>query len=416
MSERLRTLPLPARILAVAGLLLIVWAGQNIPLPFINHDYLSGLFTGGAMEFINMATGGSLRQMSVFALSVTPYITASIIMQLMSVIIPPLYEMQKNGEAGRREYKKITAAAGIVFSLIQASGMAAGLSLDGAFTDSSVRLAVLAVAVWTLGGAAVIAISEYMDKFDLGQGISMILCMNILSQVPSDILLIGQRCVLEGAPLQKNVVRCAAAAAIAGCAVAAAVYGTRKKREIPLIQTRRAETAASSFAIPFFVCSVMPAVFASSLMALPSLILMAAPGLASGKLGKAAQICSMNSWFQRDLPWGGAGVVIYLALTFFCAVFYADIAVPADETARNLQKAGAVIPGVRPAKDTAAYLEKAVRETAIEGTAYMAAEILAVQAVFAAAGLRDVSVAGTSLFIVVSVLADTGRRIRAELA
>ena len=189
------------KILLILGFIIFVRIGSIIPIPGINSEYMESIISGSGFQFFNMITGNSFSKMSLFALSISPYITASIIIQLMTVIIPKLEDLSKDGKTGREKIQKITNITGIIMGFIQSFFMAVGLGSRGLLNPYTWWMVLIATCIWTLGATILIIMGEKITKLDLGNGISFILLFNILSTFPRDLMVVYERFSYDSKPV-----------------------------------------------------------------------------------------------------------------------------------------------------------------------------------------------------------------------
>lgn len=406
------------KILLIIACIITIRAGSLIQLPFVNADYMRLMLGEDGLGFINSVTGGSFYQMSVFALSISPYITASIIIQLMSIIFLSLEEIRKEGKSGEDKYKKIMAITGIGLAFLQSAGMAIGLGHNGLLQPFNIFTVIGATAIWTAGAAAMIGIGEFITMLGVGNGISIILAANILSTLPSDAAAI-KAVLLDNRSIAGVTVNILLAACVSLCILAACIVLTKTVKKIRVTQSRKlAGYADSSFPIPLNTCSVMPVIFASSITSLPVLVSRFAPALQTGITGHVINALNPSYWFLPAMPYYTAGIIVYAALTTFFTYFYLSIGFNPYEIAANFKKSGTVIPGVRPGVPTAEYIERISTRIALLGNTCMTALILFMHFICNANGLGTLSIAGTSVLICTNVileekkLADTAKLVR----
>lgn len=213
MTRRLKELPLWQKIAIVILSMAFVRVGSNIPLPFVNRLYIQSLLNVDGLGFFNSITGGSMLQMSFFALSVSPYITASIIIQLLTVVFPALEEMRKDGKTGMDRYKRLINITGVVLGILQAASMAIGLGGRGLLDPYNWKTVLAATLIWSVGGIFIIFLGEFLEKLEIGSGISMILFCNIVSSIPSDLTGIWEYASVKNRT--GMIVTCIAAAVLA---------------------------------------------------------------------------------------------------------------------------------------------------------------------------------------------------------
>lgn len=404
LKTKLENLSLAQKAVFIFACLVIVRIGSLAPFPFVNAEYMHSLLGDGGLGFFNSVTGGSFYQMSVFALSISPYITASIIIQLMSVVIPDLEQMRKEGKTGEDRYKRITAITGIIFAFLQSTGMAVGLGRGGLLEPYNVFTVIGATVIWTAGAAVLIGIGELISKLNIGNGTSIILVSNILATLPSDIMTV-KTVLIDQRNAGGMAVNIALVTGIFLCIIAACVVLTKTVKKIRVLQSRKlGGTADSTFPIPLNTCSVMPVIFASSILSMPILISRFVPAMQDGIVGHIVNALNSSNWFLPYAPHYTAGVVVYAALTTFFAYFYLSIGFNPLEIADRFKKSGAVIPGIRPGAPTADYIEKISTRVALFGNACVTALILFMHLVCNVNGLGTLSIAGTSILICVNVI------------
>lgn len=419
LSRKVRDLALWKKICIVIFFMAFIRVGSNIPLPFVNRDYIRSLLDVDGLGFINSITGGSMLQMSFFALSVSPYITASIVIQLITVLSPSLEEMRKDGKTGMDKYKKITNITGVVLGFVQAAAMAVGLGRNGLLDPFNWKTVVLATIIWSIGGAVIILIGMFLDMLEIGNGISMILFCNIVASIPSDIVKI-----FEFASVKNRagmIITCIMANLLALALVYVSTVCQETEKRITITQTRKGYRGPDSvFPIPFLTCSVMPVIFAGSIMSFPIMIAQFVPKLQDGIFGKCIRMLNTSMWFNADMPIYTFGAVLYIGLTVLFTYFYLDIGFNAYEIADNLKKQGAVIPGIRTGKPTAELIDKISKKVAVRGNMAMVGIILFTYMVCNMTGIGSVSIAGTSCFILVNVAIEeyklAAANMRAKLA
>lgn len=416
MTTRLNELSLWMKVTIILVALAIVRIGSNIPLPFVNREYIQALLDVEGLGFLNAITGGSMLQMSFFALSVSPYITASIIIQLMTVVSPALDEMRKDGKTGMDKYKKITQATGVALALLQAAGMAIGLGSQGLLTPYNPVTVLGATLIWTVGGVFIIFLGEFLDKLELGSGISMILFCNIVASIPSDIRSIYEVFTVSG-PVAVQATKMIVFVLVILGVIAACVVCSSALKQLPVVQTRKLTgSAKSTFPIPLMTCSVMPVIFAGSIMSMPILIAQFVPALQSGVAGHIIRTMNTSAWFDPAMPLYSVGAIVYALLTTAFTYFYLEIGFNATEIAENLKKSGAVIPGLRPGKPTEERIRSISTRVALLGNTIMTGIILFMYCVCSLSGLGTLSIAGTSCFICVNVVLEEKKKIESNLS
>lgn len=419
------------KLLFVFLMLVVIRFGSNLPIPGVNAQYFSELFNSmsnnDAFGWFNTMTGGSFEQLSVFALSITPYITSSIIIQLLTVAIPALEEMQKDGEEGRKKLTEYTRYVTIGLALIESLAMAIGFGGQGlliGFTDASMgrKIADIAIAViaMTAGSALLMWIGEQITDKGVGNGISLVLLFNILSSVPSDFQTLYIR-FIQG----KNVATMVVAVIIILAAIIAMVVFTvvlnDAQRTIPVQYSRRVQgrglVGGQSSNIPLKVntASVMPVIFASSLMTMPVVVGQIIKVDYNTIPGQILMALNSGSWCNPDRPIYSIGLIIYILLLYFFAYFYTSISFNPLEIANNMKKQGGFIPGIRPGKPTSDYLDNILTYIIFIGATGLALVALVPIVVSGVFSVSRISFAGTSLIIIVGVVLETVKAVESQM-
>lgn len=404
-------------------MLVVIRIGSQLPTPGVDPTYIQNFFesqTGEAFNFFNAFTGGSFTQMSVFALSITPYITSSIIMQLLTIAIPKLEEMQKDGEDGRKKIAAITRYVTVALALIESTAMAVGFGRQGLLVDFNFVNVAVVVVTLTAGSAFLMWIGERVNEKGVGNGISIVLLINIISRVPDDFVTLYNQ-FMKGKSLASAGLAAVIILAIILVVVVFVIILQDGQRKIAVqysqrIQGRRSVGGQSSF-IPLKVntAGVVPVIFASSLMQFP-VVIASFLGKGNGK-GIGSEILkglSSNNWCNPEQLKYSWGLILYIVLTVFFAYFYTSITFNPLEIANNMKKSGGFIPGIRPGKPTADYLTKILNYIIFIG----AVGLIIVQVIpFVFNGWlgANVSFGGTSLIIIVGVVLETIKQIESQL-
>lgn len=414
VKRSMRTMSLWKRLTIILIVMSLIRVGTVIPIPFVNKTYMQSV-TDNGISFLSILLGGSTSQMSLFALSISPYITASIVIQLMTVVIPKLEEMQKDGKTGQDKYKKVVSRTGIIFSFIQAVLMAIGFGSQGLLSPYNIWTVIGATVVWTVGAIVLIMIGEFLDNFQLGSGISMILLCNILSSIPTDGITLYETFV-SGKGMAMKALAAGIIALIFILAMIACIVLITGTKNIPVKLSGKIDgyCPKQDIPIPLITCNVMPYIFASSLLSMPLLLERFFPKLEEGVIGKVIASFNSSNWFLIEHPVRSAGAVIFIALTFFFTLFYIDFAFNPQEMAMNLKRQGAFVDGRRPGKPTEDYLAEVIRHVALWGNGLMVLLIMIITAICNISGAGSMSLSGTSLIIAVSVLYDLYVRIIGE--
>lgn len=411
------------RIFYVFLMLVIVRLGTQVPVPGMNGEYFKEWFssqTGDAFNFLDAFTGGSFSSMSIFALNITPYITSSIIMQLLTIAIPKLEEMQKGGEMGRKKITAITRYLTVGLALFESTAMAIGFGNKGLIPDMNFAKVVVAVVALTAGSAFLMWVGERINEKGVGNGISVVLAINIISRIPSDMVNLYESFV-KGKSIAKAGLAAIIIIAIILAVVLLVLILNGAMRKIPVQYSKKMQgrkmVGGQSSHIPLKVntSGVIPIIFASSIMSFPGII--ASFVGKTGGTGIGSKILAgLNSgnWFNPHQPVYSIGLVVYILLVIFFAYFYTSITFNPLEVADNMKKQGGFVPGIRPGKPTVDYLNQILNYVIFIGAAGLT--IVAVipfffNGVFGA----NVSFGGTSLIIVVSVILETLKQIESMM-
>ena len=411
------------RIFYVLMMLVVIRIGSQLPVPGVDGSYFKTWFesqTGDAFNFLDAFTGGSFSQMSIFALSITPYITSSIIIQLLTIAIPKLEEMQRDGEDGRKKLGAITRYVTIGLSLFESIAMAIGFGNKGLIPDNSFVKMVVVVVALTAGSAFLMWVGEQINEKGVGNGISIVLAVNIISRIPSDMTTLYEN-FIKGKTIAKGTLAGVIIFAIILVVVVFVLILNGAERRIPVQYSRkmvgRKMMGGQSTNIPLKVntAGVIPIIFASSIMSFPGVIAQFA-GKANGT-GIGSEILrglSSSNWCNPSQIKYSWGLLVYVVLCVFFAYFYTSITFNPLEVADNIKKQGGFIPGIRPGKPTSDYLTKMLNYIIFIGAVGLI--IVAVipfffNGVFGA----NVSFGGTSIIIVVGVVLETVKQIESQL-
>ena len=404
-------------------MLVVVRLGSQLPTPGVNPDYIKNFFaqnTGDAFNFFNAFTGGSFEQMSVFALSITPYITSSIIIQLLTIAIPKLEEMQREGEDGRKKIASFTRYLTVALALMESTAMAIGFGRQGLLQEYNFVNAAIVVLTLTGGSALLMWIGERITENGVGNGISIVLLINILSRVPSDLNTLFERFV-KGKTIAKGGLAAIIIAAIILVLVVMVVILQDGERRIAVqysqkMQGRRTYGGQSTH-IPMKIntAGVIPIIFASSLMQFPIVIAsFFGKGNGSGIGSEILRGMNQSNWCNPQNIKYSWGLVVYIILTVFFAYFYTSITFNPMEIANNMKKSGGFVPGIRPGRPTVEYLTRILNYVIFMGAVGLVI-IQFVPILFNGWLGAKVSFGGTSLIIIVSVILETLKQIESQM-
>ena len=418
------------KILFTFVALLIVRLGSQLPLYKISETAADVFGSNDSLQFFDTLTGGSLSSLSIFALNISPYITASIIMQLLTIAIPSLEELQKDGESGRKKIASYTRYMTIVLALIEGIAMAIGFSSgsDPKLMLTSVTDYIIVVSALVAGSAFLMWLGEKINDRGIGNGISIILAINILAKVPEDIYRLVVNYVITPPDMVKKIIAVVLIVGILVALVFMINVLNGGERRIPVqyakkVQGRKMVGGQTSH-IPLKVntAGVIPVIFASSIMSFPGLIagffgVQAASGAGASVGQKILKLLSSGSWFNiRSLGEFkySIGMLIYLVLLIFFAYFYTTITFNPAEVANNMKKNGGFVPGIRPGKPTSDFLNKVLNNIVFIGAVGLAIVCVIPILVQGITGAQ-VSFGGTSLIIIVGVVLETVKQIESQM-
>lgn len=416
----------------------VVRLGCQIPIPFVDGQALSDLFSGlaqsadgtrtatqDAFNFFSIFTGQSLEKMSIFALNITPYITSSIIMQLLTIAIPKLDEIQKDGEEGRKKIAEITRYLTVGLALIESSAMVFGFKNTGLFGNPDTMgtaqywtVLITCILAMTAGSAVLMWIGERITENGVGNGISIVLTINIISGIPSDVKQLFENFVTaEGLSIGSRFLYAAIIVAVlVGIVVLVVILqGAIRKIGVQMsqkVQGRR-QVGAQQSNIPLRVntAGVIPVIFASSLLQFPVVI--------ASFMGKGQKewtyYLSQSHWLDPANLKYSIGFLVYILLIVFFAYFYTSITFNPREVAKNLNDRGGFIPGIRSGKPTVQYLTKILNYIIFIGAVGLC--IVATIPILAS-GLSGVQLGfgGTSIIIIVGVILETLETIKSMVS
>ncbi|MEG2313130.1 preprotein translocase subunit SecY [Brevundimonas sp.] len=418
MGSFAKATELHKRLLFTLGALLVYRLGTYVPIPGINTDAFLQFFQNpdgqrGILDMFNMFSGGALHRFSIFALNVMPYISASIIVQLMGAVYPPWEKLKKEGgEAGRKQLNQYTRYLTVVLALAQSFGIAVGLNASQGLVDAPGMFFIATTVVTLTGGTMFLMwLGEQVTARGVGNGISLIIFAGIVAVLPGTIArLLGL--AQQG---QMSAFALLGLAILAVATVVFIVFMERAQRRLLIQYPKRQEgnrvTGGERSFLPLKVntAGVIPAIFASSLLMLPTTV---------AQFTATANLPEWMSWLPlvtAQLTHGKpVFIILYAALIIFFCFFYTSITFNPEDTAENLRKYGGFLPGIRPGKRTAEYLDYVLTRLTVIGAGYITLVCLLPE--FMVAGMGNAMYfGGTSLLIVVSVTMDTVSQIQSHL-
>lgn len=404
-------------------MLVVIRIGSQLPVPGVDRDYFARWFaqqTGDAFNFFDAFTGGSFLNMSILALNITPYITSSIIMQLLTIAIPKLEEMQRDGEDGRKKIASITRYVTIALALIESGAMAIGFGRQGLLEQFNALNVITVIAALTAGSAFLMWIGERITDKGVGNGISIVLTINIISRMPQDIVSLMQQFVY-GKKIATAVVAVVIIAAIIVGMVALVVMLNGGVRKIPVQYAKKVQgrkmVGGQTTNIPLKIntAGVIPIIFAQSIMQFPVIISTLVGYQGTGAWAQILRFLNSGNWCKPSEPVYSIGLVVYIVLVIFFAYFYTSITFNPLEIADNMKKQGGFIPGIRPGRPTSDYLAKILNYIIFVGAIGLII-VCVVPILFNGVFGASVSFGGTSIIIVVGVVLETIKQIESQMA
>lgn len=411
------------KLLFTFFMLVVVRAGCQIPVPGVNNSVIADFLasnSGDAFNFFNAMTGGSFMEMSIFALNITPYITSSIIMQLLTIAIPKLEELQKDGEDGRKVILKITRYLTVALALIQSTAMAVGFGGSGLYDNYTWYAVVITVVTMTAGSAILMWIGEQITQYGVGNGISIVLLINIVSSLPDDFMTLYERFVASQTVFMK-VVAIAVILLLLLAMVTFTVLLQEAIRKIPVQYAKKMQgrkmVGGQSSNIPLRVntAGVIPVIFASSLMTFPVVIATFFNVDYSTIGGKILLCLSSSNWCKLEAPQYSIGYLVYALLIILFAYFYTSITFNPIEIANNMKKQGGFVTGIRPGKPTSDYLTRILNYIVFIGAVGLLIVCTIPIVVSGIFNIANLSFMGTSLIIIVGVVLETLKQIESQM-
>ncbi len=403
---------LQKRILFTFGMLIVYRLGAHIVTPGINPEVIQTFFEqmGGTMfGLFNLFSGGALEQLSIFALGIMPYISASIIFQLLTVVIPQLEQLQKEGDQGRRKITQWTRYATVVIALVQGLLLAVALENgqfgEGAVLEPGWSFRSMMMLTLTTGTAFIMWLGEQITERGIGNGISLVIFSGIVVSIPSALASLMELIRTDQFTLLGGLMLLAFSVLVTGFVV----YCERAQRRIPIQHARRVvgrrvmQGGMSYFPLRLNTAGVIPPIFASSILMFPLTIT------------QFVESEAINNFFSDYLSFGSLLYnVVYVALIVFFAFFYTAIVINPNDVADNIKRSGAYIPGIRPGKRTAEYIDRILGRLTLLGAIYVAAVCVLPVILSNRVGV-PFYFGGTALLIVVGVALDTVGQIEAHL-
>jgi preprotein translocase subunit SecY len=401
LANAWRVPELRRRLLFTAAVLAVYRLGSWMPAPGVDSSKISNVVNnGGVLNLLSLFSGGSLGRFAIFALGIMPYVTASIILQLLTVVIPTLEQLQKEGESGYAKINQYTRYLTVVLAAAQSAGYAYLFHREGVLPSNAGRL-VLIIVTLTAGTTLLMWLGEMITKRGIGNGISLLIFASILTSAPS-----GINAWINGGPMEKLFFPL-----IALGVIVAVVFVQEGQRRIPIQyakrMTGRSQTAGGSTYMPLRVnmAGVIPVIFAAALLALPQTV---------GSFAPNTQTFINQHFSPNSYTYLGVEAVLIIVFTYFYTAVQFN---PVDQ-ADNLRKYGGYIPGIRPGPPTAQYLDRVLTRLTLPGALFLAV-IAVLPSVFINhfhfSQATSRALGGTSVLIVVGVALDTMRQMESQM-
>lgn len=403
-------------------MIVVIRFGSQLPVPGVDREYFSSWFSAysnDAFNFFSAFTGGSFENMSIFALSITPYITSSIIIQLLTIAIPALEEMHRDGEDGRKKITAITRYTTVGLALVESIAMTIGFGRSGLLEEYNALNCIVVIVALVAGSTLLMWIGERITEHGVGNGISIVLMVNILSSVPSDFVSLYEL-FISGKSIARGALAAVIILAVVLITVVLVIFLNDGERRIPVQYAKKMQgrkmVGGQSTHIPLKAntAGVIPVIFASSLMSIPSMVVSFAGITTTGAASTIISMLSQSNWFNPSHPEYSVGLILYIVLIVFFAYFYTSITFNPIEVADNMKKQGGFIPGIRPGKPTVEYLDKVLGNLIFIGAAGLIIVVL-VPIFFNGVFSASVSFGGTSIIIIVGVILETIKQIESQM-
>lgn len=402
LSNILKITELRQKVVFTLAMFLVFRAGTHIPVPGVDVSVIEQMFTSGNLfGLLDLFSGGALSKFSIFAMSITPYINASIIMQLITIVFPTFEQWSKEGEEGRKKLTQITRYGTVLLGFIQAIGMAIGLK--SAIINPGIASILLIALTLTAGTTFLMWLGEQITEKGIGNGISLIIFAGIVSRLPDGVLMLYQ--YLTAGTI--NIFNVLLFVIIALAMIVLVIAITQGQRRIPVQYAKRVvgrkTYGGHSTHIPLKVnqAGVIPIIFASSVLMFPVTI---------AQFVTIPWVKTLAGYFAWGTP---LQTFLYAILIVFFTYFYTAVTLNISDMAENMKKYGGFIPGLRPGKPTADYLDRVMTRITLAGSIFLAGIAILPNFIAAVTNIPGLNFGGTALLIVVGVALDTMKQIEA---
>ena len=421
LRDALRIKEIRRRLLYILLMLFVIRMASQIPVPGVDTNFFKDYFSNNsndALNVLNAFTGGGFTNFSILALSITPYITSSIIVQLLTIAFPKLEEMQREGEEGRKKMNRITRYLTVGLSIFESVAMCIGFG-NQLILNMNFLNVVTVVASLTAGSCLLMWLGEQINVKGVGNGISIVLLINILSRVPIDMITLYENFV-QGKTIAKATVAWIVIFAIILAVVVLTLILNGGERRLPvqysqkMVGRRLVGGNSSNIPLKINTAGVIPIIFASSIMSFPGIIIALTGKNPKGAGAWIVNMLSSSNWFNKSNWAYTVGLILYVVLVIFFAYFYTSITFNPMMVADNMKKQGGFIPGIRPGKPTEEYLNRVLKYVIFIGAVGLVI-VCVIPYIFNGLFRANVSFGGTSLIIIVSVILETMKQIESMM-
>ncbi len=421
LRDAFRIKEIRRRLLYLLLMLFVIRMASQIPVPGVNTDFFRNYFStnaNDALNVLNAFTGGGFSNFSILALSITPYITSSIIVQLLTIAFPKLEEMQREGEEGRKKMNRITRYLTVGLSIFESVAMCIGFG-NQLILDMNFLNVVTVVASLTAGSCLLMWLGEQINVKGVGNGISIVLLINILSRVPIDMITLYENFV-QGKTIARATVAWIVIFVVILAVVVLTLILNGGERRIPvqysqkMVGRRLVGGNSSNIPLKINTAGVIPIIFASSIMSFPGIIIALTGKSPKGAGAWIVNMLSSGNWFNKSNWAYTVGLILYVLLVIFFAYFYTSITFNPMMVADNMKRQGGFIPGIRPGKPTEEYLNRVLKYVIFIGAVGLVI-VCVIPYIFNGLFRANVSFGGTSLIIIVSVILETLKQIESMM-
>ena len=409
LANRLKSFSHRQKVLFTVICVVLFRFGTHLPLPFINREFLKQMTGSGSFSFLDAMTGGGFGRLSFMALGITPYITASIVIQLLGVVFPHIEEVRRDGPHGQKQIEKITMIAGIGMGFLESLAIFAGYARKGVMSPGVWWSVLVCALLSAVGCACSIGLAHMITEYFFGNGMSILLLAGILAECPSDFLLFFKS-VYSSHGKSEGLFLCVLWFLLIIGLCAFTYWLLKCVRKVRIVYSGKmsrdsySSNVVSDIPVRLAAGGVLPVIFASSMLTIPQIIM-----TVSGSRFWLLRIFSSSEWLGGGPWWTNIGLVIYCVMVVLFGYFSNLLNLNPVEIADNLKKAGGTVPGIRPGSPTSRYLERVIYQTTFIGGVLLCVIAVCPFAAASVSGVSGIRFLGTSLVIIVSVIEDIHR-------